>query len=220
MTAAVTANVESCEGRAFGFAPHARRWLQARLRQEGGFTLMEMLVGMLMTMAIFMAAMPVIDGATRTEGRIETSAMSVGDARVFTERVGRDLRLTDKVYSVGPTSLSVETYVRHTACGSGTPSAASDPAIQCTVTYDCSAGTCTRQEGGAAPTTVATGLSDDNVFSYPCPPNPTAGSSCPAVPNPDEVRYIGINAVLPNPSDIGGDAITLQDGTALRNVQS
>jgi type II secretory pathway pseudopilin PulG len=208
------------EGRAFGLAPHApkARLRFGLLREEGGFTLIEMLVGMLLTIAVFMIAMPVIDGATRTEGRVATAALSVGDARVLTERVGRDLRLTDQVFSAGPTRISVETYVRHTACGNSTASDPSDPAIKCTVTYACSAGTCTREEGGGPPTTVITGLSDDDVFSYPCPPNPLAGGSCPATPSPDDVNYVGIIAVLPNQSDIGGDAITLQDGIALRNV--
>jgi type II secretory pathway pseudopilin PulG len=243
------ANVELCEGRAFGLAPdmpvgrfrlgfrppmglkgspinrpHFHRFemntpkTDSPLCQESGFTLIEMLVGMLLTVAIFMLALPVIDGAFKTEGRVETAALGVGDARVFSERVGRDLRLTDKVYTAGQNSLSVETYVHRTACGSGVPSAETEAAIKCTVVYACSGDSCTRQEGSAAPVTLVTGLSDENVFAYPCPPNPIVNSTCPTTPNPDDVSYVGINAVLPNQSDIGGDAITLQDGTALRNV--
>jgi type II secretory pathway pseudopilin PulG len=197
--------------------------IRSQLRHDGGFTLIEMMVGMLLTVAIFMLALPVIDGAFKTEGRVETAALSVGDARVFSERVGRDLRLSDHVYSADQNSLSVEIYVHHTACGSGLPSAETDASILCRVDYTCSGGsgafTCTRQEGGAAPVTLVSGLSDGNVFSYPCPPNPLSSGTCPATPNPDDIRYVGITAVLPNQSDIGGDAITLQDGTALRNVQ-
>jgi type II secretory pathway pseudopilin PulG len=199
--------------------------IRSQLRQEGGFTLVEMLVGMVLTLAVFMLALPVIDGAFKTEGRVATAALSVGDARVFSERVGRDLRLTDWVYSADLSSLSVRTYVRRTSCGSGIPSAEDVPAIQCRVDYVCFGGsgafTCTRQEGSAAPVTLVTGLSDGNVFSYPCPPNPFSGGTCPATPDdPNSVNYVGINAVLPNQSDIGGDAITLQDGTALRNCST
>jgi type II secretory pathway pseudopilin PulG len=221
------AKVESREGRVLGLAPrmpfhppmNAQEKIHEAQRRQGGFTLVELLVGMMLTLAVLMLALPVIDGAFRTEGRVETAALSVGDARAFSERVGRDLRLTDKVYSADQNSLSVETYVHRTACGSDIPSAETDPPIQCTVTYSCSGGTCTRQEGTAAPVTLVTGLSDDNVFSYPCPPNPLSSSACPATPNPDDVGYVGLTAVLPNQSDIGGDAITLNDGTALRNVR-
>jgi type II secretory pathway pseudopilin PulG len=197
--------------------------IRSQLRHEGGFTLVEMLVGMLLTLGIFMLALPVIDGAFKSEGRVQTAALSIGDARVFSERVGRDLRLTNWVYSASTTSLTVRTYVHRTApCGSGIPSAETSPAIQCTVTYTCYPppdGSCTRREGTALPVTLVTGLSDDNVFSYPCPPNPLSGSTCPVnPPDPHSVIFVGINTVLPNQSDIGGDAITLQDGTALRNV--
>lgn len=179
--------------------------IHGQLRQERGLTLIELLIGAAMLIAILIAALPVIDGAFTTEGGVEKAALSVGDARVFSERAGRDLRLTDQVYSASSTSLTVDTYVRRTACGSGVPSAETAPAIRCRVNYTCSGGSCTRQEGGAAPVTLVTGLSDDNVFSYS--------------PNDSDPSFVGIKVVLPNQSNIGGDAITLQDGTALRNVR-
>jgi type II secretory pathway pseudopilin PulG len=198
--------------------------IRRKLGQEPGLTLIELLVGAALTVAIALAALPVIDGANKTEGRIETAALSVGDARVFTERVGRDLRLTDYVDWATPTGLQVETYVRHTACGSDTPSAASAPPIRCSVTYSCSgsngAGTCTRQEGLATPVTAVTGLNSSNVFSYPCPPNPVNANTglCP-INAPSDPNFVRITVALANASNAGDrDAITLQDGTALRNV--
>jgi type II secretory pathway pseudopilin PulG len=206
------AKVKSCEGRVFGLAPrlpfsqmNTQEKIHEHQARQAGFTLVELLVGMILTLAVIMLALPVIDGAFRTEGRVETAALSIGDARVFSERVGRDLRLTDQVFAASSNSLSVETYVRRTACGSGVASAETDPAIQCPVTYSCSGGTCTRQEGTSAPETLVTGLSSDDVFSYS--------------PDSSDPRFVGLQVVMPNQSDIGGDAITLQDGTALRNVR-
>jgi len=51
---------------------------------------------------------------------------------------------------------------------------------------------------------MVSGLLGDNVFSYVQPG--------------DRVLFVGLKIVLPNQQDIGGDAITLEDGTALRNA--
>jgi type II secretory pathway pseudopilin PulG len=192
-----------------------------RLTRESGMTLIEMLVGITVTLGVLMAAFPIIDGAASTEGRVQQSAQSVGDARVFSDQVLRDLRPTYQIGGYSSTGFTVYTYVRH-ACGTGTPSAETAPATACRVVYSCAETTpnttpatyeCARQESnlngsGAGPSvTMATGLSSDSVFSYPA-------TTC------DFVCYVGIKLVLPNDQSTGGDAITLHDGTALRNVGS
>ena len=193
-----------------------------QLTRESGMSLIELLVGIVVTLGVLLAAFPIIDGAASTEGRVQQSAQSVGDARVFSDQVLRDLRPTYQIGAYPPsTGFTVFTYVRH-ACGTGTPSAENVPATPCRVTYSCAETTpnttpatyeCTRQEsnldgsGAGPPVTMVTGLSSDAVFSYPA-------TTC------DFVCYVGIKLVLPNDQSTGGDAITLHDGTALRNVGS
>lgn len=190
------------------------------LTHESGVTLIEMLVGIVVTLGVLMAAFPIIDGAASTEGRVQQSAQSVGDARVFSDQVLRDLRPTYQIGANSSTGFTVFTYVRH-ACGTGTPSAENAQATPCRVTYSCPETTpntapatynCMRQESnldgsGAGPTvTMVSGLSKQDVFNYPA-------TTC------DFVCYVGIKLVLPNDQNTG-DAITLHDGTALRNVGS
>jgi type II secretory pathway pseudopilin PulG len=223
-----------------------------RFRRERGFTIVELLVGMSLTLTVFMVALPVIDGFSNREQTIEKAALSVGDARVFSERVGRDLRLAYHVTVAKPQRLIADTYVRHSPCGGDTPLASDDPPTPCQVTYGCGillldapSGTCTRTElnpdtcpssmsgctagatcaaSACVHVTLITGLFSNQVFSYPCPPNPTVDATvdgaCPdplAVNIASTVNYVGLNVVLPNRGGTG-DAITLRDGTALRNI--
>jgi type II secretory pathway pseudopilin PulG len=195
------------------------------LTRESGMTLIELLVGITVTLAVLFAAFPIIDGAANTEGRVQQAAQSVGDARAFSDQVLRDLRPADKLGTRSSTAVTVDTYVRH-ACGTSTASAETAPPTHCRVTYSCSETTspvttpatynCARQEsdvplpdpGGPATgpaVTMVDGLSTDAVFSYPL-------TTC------DNPCYVGITLELPNYQQTGGDAITLQDGTALRNV--
>jgi type II secretory pathway pseudopilin PulG len=191
------------------------------LPQQRGWTLIELLVGITVTLGVMLAAFPIIDGAASTEGRVQQSAQSVGDARVFSDQVLRDLRPTYQIGGYSSTGFTVFTYVRH-ACGTATPSAENAPATACRVIYSCVQTTpnttpatyeCMRQESnldgsGAGPSvTMVTGLSSGAVFSYPA-------TTC------DFVCYVGVKLVLPNDQSTGGDAITLHDGTALRNVGS
>jgi type II secretory pathway pseudopilin PulG len=174
---------------------------------ERGWTLIELLIAVSMMLGLFFAALPIIDGAANTEGRIQTAAFSIGDARVFSDQVLRDLRPTTAVPgnpSTPAPALTVDTFVRH-SCGSGTPSAEDDPPTPCRVTYSCSGGTCTRQEQGGPVLTMITGLSDDVVFS-------------PETNTYDQTVFVGITIELPSQDGPSEDAITLQDGTALRNV--
>jgi type II secretory pathway pseudopilin PulG len=182
-------------------------------RSERGFTLIELLIGMTMTLAIVIAALPIIDGAANSQGRAQTTGLAIGDARAFSELVLEDLRSAEEVTS-SPTvtnSITVITGVHNTACGSGT--LASDNSVrECRVSYVCSAGACTRQErnkdgtGGGNPVTMITGLSNSSAVFFP----QTSGD--------DQVRYVDIEIVLPNKSNQGDDAIRLDDGVALRNV--
>lgn len=182
-----------------------------RLRHPRGLTLVELLVSTAMLIALMVAALPVIDAAGCHEPMISKQAASVELARSFVERVGRDLRSAYAVVGTPTsTSVTVTTYLRRTACGNDTVSAPTAAAIQCQVIYSCSSGTCTRQEknpngtGGGSARSVIDGLSDNNVFSYS--------------PAPATATFVGLNVVMPNVTNIGGDAVTLRDGIGLRNV--
>jgi type II secretory pathway pseudopilin PulG len=188
--------------------PKSRIERQRRLT-EGGWTLIELLVGMAIMLVIVFAALPILEGATNTENRIQTSATSIGEARTFSDQVLQDLRPASKVLFDSGSQEKVTTWVRHNTCGDPTPIPEGQAPIQCDVTYVCS-GTapdvsCTRQEEGGPVVTMITGLSDANIFSSRTPG--------------DQPVFIRIKVEIPNPQDSAQNEITLRDGTALRNVQ-
>jgi type II secretory pathway pseudopilin PulG len=181
-----------------------------RLRGESGWTLMELLVAAGLLLLILGAALPVIVASVQTEPKISQKADRIQQARILVERMGRDLRAT---YLVVPpataNSLVFETYLRRTTCGGSFQPSEGAPPIKCRVVYSCSAGTCTRQEqnqgggGGGTAVKMVGGLSDSNVFTYyPSATNPT---------------FVEVKAVMPG-SSAGEDAVTLEDGFALRNL--
>jgi type II secretory pathway pseudopilin PulG len=185
---------------------------RGRLHEEGGWTLIELLVGLVLMLVVVFAALPIVEGATNTTNRIQTAAQSIGEARTFADHVLRDLRPADDASGYTTTQITVNTWVRHVQCGDSTASAPNASPIQCQVTYRCS-GTapnvsCTRQEQGGPVVTEITGLDDSNIFSYYVPG--------------DQPLFVGIKLRLPNPqnTDSGNTngAIELHDGTALRNI--
>ena len=91
------------------------------LTEEGGWTLIELLVGMAIMLAIVFAALPIVEGATNTEGRIQTSATSIGEARTFSDQVLQDLRAASQVKFDSGSREIVTTWVRHSTCGDPTP---------------------------------------------------------------------------------------------------
>ncbi len=148
------------------------------MRSERGFTLIELLIGATMTVAIVLAALPIIDGAANTQGRVQAAGLGIGSARAFSELVLADVRSAyETVPPVSPNtdqnSITVKTFVHNTSCGSRALAAETAPMIQCRVSYVCSGGACTRQErnpngsGSGTPVTMITGIGTNNVFSPP-----------------------------------------------------
>jgi type II secretory pathway pseudopilin PulG len=191
----------------------ALRSFRNRLLAQQGWTLVELLVGMVMLIAVFMAALPIIESASNTEGRIQTAAFSIADARNFSDRMLRDLRSTkDVLPGSNASSITVDTFVGHN-CATGTASTTSTP---CRVTYSCTGASpdvsCQRSEydvksGLNGPTeTAIRGLMSSNIFAF--------GGAL------DNASFVSIDLKLPGQPDASGgvtDAIDLQDGTALRN---
>jgi type II secretory pathway pseudopilin PulG len=202
-------------------SPRPRLFQPAVLSGEGGWTMVEMLVGMVMLLVLLLASFPLVEGASNTEGRIQTAATSIGNARNFTDTVLRDVRPATSVISPafgGTTSrLIINTYVRRTDCTSGVLSAPGADPVECRVIYDCSGPaanvSCTRQEANckapfaAAPAvTEVRGLQDPNVFDVQ------------RRANLDVPDFISVDLSIPDPKSNSTNLIRLQDGSALRNL--
>jgi type IV pilus assembly protein PilW len=175
-------------------------------RDEDGFTLVELLVAISIGLIVLGAAVMVFTAGVRSQLRADSQSAAVQQARTTMERLVRELRQgSGLVPGTTPTStqLSFITYV-HSTC-TGVPSST---ATLCGVTYACSASTCTRRVSrpdGSSPgaaVKVVTGLSSANVFAY----------------SPSAAAPTYVTATVRLPSFGGGNAITLSDGAALRNV--
>jgi len=171
---------------------------------EAGFTLVELLIAGILGLVVVGAAVTVFTASIRSEPGISSRAAQIQQARTTMERLTRELRQGSGVALASPSQLSINTYVDSATCG-GAPS---PTAIECRVTYSCSAGECTRSEAqpadGSAPgpaVVAVSGLSGDDVFSYS--------------PDATDPTFVAIRLVFP--AQNGEEAITLTDGVALRN---
>jgi len=178
--------------------------LLRRLAREGGFTLPELLMALVLGLFIVSVATTVFVTAVKTQPGLTTRSNAIQQARFTAERIVREIRQGSTVYTATATQLSLLTYVHSATCG-GSPSST---AIQCRVTYSCdTSGTCTRVEAkpdGTSPGaayTVVSGLSSGNVFTY----------------SPSSTSPTSITATFVFPGRNGSDAITVSDGAALQN---
>lgn len=170
---------------------------------ERGFTLVEMLVATTLSLVIVGAAVQVFTASLRSQPRENSRASKIQGARTAIDRITRELRQGSSVPVATSSQLSMITYVNSASCAG----AASTTSIQCRVTYACSGGACTRSvanpdgTGGGSAKAVVSGLSGPAIFTYsPSSANPT---------------YVGVHMVFP--AESGDDAVTLDDGVALRN---
>jgi Tfp pilus assembly protein PilW len=179
------------------------RMRRCSITEDDGFTLVELLVATTLSMIVLGAGVMVFTAAIGSQPRASARAAKVQEARTTAERITRELRQGWGAPTTTASQLSILTYVRHTTCGGTT----TGDAIACRVTYTCASGTCTRveaQANGTAPgpsQTVVSGLSSSNVFSY------TFNSAGPT--------WVGVTLAFP--AGNGDDAITVEDGAALRN---
>jgi prepilin-type N-terminal cleavage/methylation domain-containing protein len=177
-----------------------------RLAGDDGFTLPELLVATTIGLMVMGAGVMMFTAAIGSQPKQSARLAKVQQARTTSESIVRELRQGLGTPTATGSQLSILTYVRKAACGSASAGAA----IPCRVTYTCTAGTCTRveaQPNGTAPgsaTTVVSGLSNGTVFTY----SPSAAAP----------RWVGIT--LQFPTEGGEDAITVEDGAALRNPAS
>ena len=182
--------------------------LRGRLRADDGITLPELLVASVLGLAVVGAAATVFTAGVSSQPKISERNAEIQQARTMAETLTRELRQGSNATSTSGGNLMALTYVPHAVCGTATPG----PAARCKVFYSCStAGACTRTEcpptytavgvGCGTTRTVVTGLADNNVFTF-----------SPRVPGQ---AYVTVRLAFPAAN--GDDAITLQDGVALRN---
>jgi prepilin-type N-terminal cleavage/methylation domain-containing protein len=171
---------------------------------ERGFTLPELLVATVLGLMVIGAAAMAFTSAVRNQPALTQRANQIQQARTTMERMTREIRQGSTVPTTPTTSqLTLITYVHSASCGGG----AATTAIQCRVTYTCTAGRCTRIErnpngsGSAPPVTVVTGLSSNSVFSY----QPSAAAP----------TYASVTLAFPSRS--GANGVTLTGGAAFRN---
>jgi prepilin-type N-terminal cleavage/methylation domain-containing protein len=187
-----------------------RRALGARLvagRGEEGFTLIELLVASAMGVVLLGAIGSMVISAMRSQPAVSKRSQNISTARWVLERMTREIRNGVKVDNATASSVSFQTYVRHTTCGSTTPLASTSLSIKCEVTYTCTTTKCSRIEAAlgvytGTETTIFSGINSSNVFSY----SPSAATA----------TYVGITLRMPNPS--GPSALTVSDGASLRNA--
>jgi prepilin-type N-terminal cleavage/methylation domain-containing protein len=174
-----------------------------RARRADGFTLPELLMGMMIGLLVVGTGVMMFTTAIRSQPRTSDRLAKIRDARTASERIVRELRQGWDTPTATSSQLSFLTYVHSATCGG----AGASSAIPCRVTYSCTAGSCTRtvaKPDGSSPgpaRIVISGLSSNAVFSY------SPDSSAPT--------WIGITLTYPGAD--GDDAVTVEDGAALRN---
>jgi prepilin-type N-terminal cleavage/methylation domain-containing protein len=177
-------------------------------RGEAGFTLVELLVAVVISMIVMATAVSLFTSSVRSQPRVSDRSAQIQQARTMAERISRELRQGSNASSVTPSQLMILTYVPHATCGGS----AGGPALRCRVFYSCdTAGSCTRTECGpnvVAPPTgcgpvvlAVEGLADNNVFAF-TPRSPGQG-------------FVSVRLAFPATAD--EDAISIEDGVALRN---
>jgi type II secretory pathway pseudopilin PulG len=186
-------------------AGHTMPWMKTTSRslaREEGFTLPELLMAaalLIGLLAVMAASLTVVAG---TQPRIADRSAQIQEGRAMIERLTRELREGSNLQAPTASSLSFLTFVRTQTCDdSAPPVSSSTPAIQCQVTYVCTDGTCTRQQGTGIPVELVDGLRSSQVFSY----SPT-------------IEPNHVTVTLEYPGEDGGESVTFRDGAALRNA--
>ncbi len=165
--------------------------------------LTELLVGAGLALALIGSCVALFTTGLRAEPRVSTRAAQIADARVFAESLSRELRQGWSIPAAGASQISIVTYVKRATC----TGSAAGPSIPCRVTYTCASHSCTRvaanPDGSAPgpPVQVVDGLLDTTVFSY--------------APSAAAPTFVGIRLAFA--AEGPEDAITLEDGVALRN---
>jgi type II secretory pathway pseudopilin PulG len=175
--------------------------------REAGLTLVELLVASAMSVILVGAACAMLISAVRDQPKLSKKDQAVTTARYVLERMTREIRNGTSIDAAASNGAEVSftTQLRRTECGGAVQEDPSVSAIECRVTYRCTASECTRTETdpevktGGTPQTIVSGLDSDEVFSYEPPEEPT---------------YIGVTLHIANPE--GDGDLKISDGAGLR----
>lgn len=191
------------------------------MKREEGFTLVEMLVAMTMGVVVMGGVLILLIGAMRSQPKLESQGTHIQTARWVLERMTREIRNGIRVDRATASSVSFQTYVRHTTCGGTTALASTAAPTKCEVTYTCSGESCTRIESapGVYTGTAATIFSDlgnpAEVFCF-VPSEEEDPTECGEAKAGSSLTYIGVTLELPEAEGSGG--LTASDGASLRNA--
>ncbi|HET7455131.1 MAG TPA: type II secretion system protein [Solirubrobacterales bacterium] len=185
--------------------------LWRRRSDEGGFTLIEVLVAATMGVVLMGAVASLVIGALRFQPRITKKAENVSTARYVLERMTRELRSGEKIEAGSASEVVFVAYERHSPCGGTTLLPAGQASVPCKITYSCTTTSCSRTE--AAPGSVAgsgttrllfSGINSNQVFSFQ-PVGPVT-----------EATYVKVTFRMPDPQ--GSGSLKVSDGASLRNA--
>jgi Tfp pilus assembly protein PilW len=185
-------------------------WFDARrtaISSQAGITLVETIVATAMSLVLLSGVSVLITSSTADQPQINQKNANIQTARWVLDRLTREIRLGASVQSATSSSVSFQTYVRHSTCGGSGILTAASPATLCEVTYSVTGGVLRRTEANpnvftGTPEIVVSGLSNNAVFSY----SPTSVSP----------TYINVTLTLPNST--GNGNITINDGATLSNA--
>jgi len=191
------------------------------VRREEGFTLIEMLVAMTMGVVVMGGVLILLIGAMRSQPRLEDQATNIQTARWVMERMTREIRNGIRVDKATASSVSFQTYVRHTTCGGTTTSASTAAPTKCEVTYTCSGEICTRLEAAPGIYTgtakrIFSGLGNPSAVFCFAPSKKTDSADCGEAKSGTSLTYIGVTLEIPDSEGSGG--LTASDGASLRNA--
>jgi type II secretory pathway pseudopilin PulG len=170
-----------------------------RLKDQSGFTLVELLVAMPIAIVVLSMAMVAVAITVRNEQRSREHVEALRSQQVGLEQLTRELREATSFRFLTSQLVEFDAYVRTT--GTGTLRK---------IRYDCSSGThCIRQEGPVGGTVSGSRIIIDALE------NPDVFEPEPDFVNP---RYVGVVARVRIADD--RRLITLRDGVDLRNLTS
>jgi type II secretory pathway pseudopilin PulG len=173
--------------------------LPRRLKDQSGFTLVELLVAMPIAIVVLSMAMLAVATTVRNEQRSREHVEALRSQQIGLEQLTRELREATSFRFLTSQLVEFDAYVRTT--GTGTLRK---------IRYDCSSGThCIRQEGPVGGTVSGNRIIIDALE------NPDVFEPEPDFVNP---RYVGVVARVRIADD--RRLITLRDGVDLRNLTS
>lgn len=191
------------------------------MRREEGFTLIEMLVAMTMGVVVMGGVLILLLGAMRAQPKLDNQATNIQTARWAMERMTREIRNGIRVDRATASSVSFQTYVRHTTCGGSTALASTAAPTKCEVTYTCTGEACTRIEAAPGVYTgtakrIFSGISNPTAVFCFVPSKNTDPTECGEAKSGSALTYIGVTLEIPDSEGSGG--LTASDGASLRNA--